>query len=157
MSTAKRTTAGTLFDSACRGSILERLAGLEPSAARQWGKMNAAQMLAHCSAALEVGTGDRPRKQALIGRLLGRFVRASLLGEKPFGKDSPTDPTFVMTGEKDFAAERLRLAALVGRFGELGPGHAGAQTHSFLGRLSGEEWGVLMHKHLDHHLRQFGA
>jgi Protein of unknown function (DUF1569) len=157
MSTAKRTTVGTLFDPASRGSILERLAGLAPSAARQWGKMNAAQMLAHCSAALEVGTGDKPRKQALIGRLLGRFVRASLLGEKPFGKDSPTDPTFVMTGDKDFAAEKSRLAALIGRFSELGPGNAGGQTHSFLGRLSGEEWGVLMRKHLDHHLRQFGA
>ncbi len=157
MSMAKGTSAGTLFDPVSRGSILERLAGLTPSAARQWGKMNAAQMLAHCSAALEVGTGENPRKQALIGRLLGRFVRASLLGDKPFGKDSPTDPTFVMTGDKDFAAEKTRLTALVGRFSELGPANAGAQTHSFLGRLSGEEWGVLIHKHLDHHLRQFGA
>jgi len=28
--------------------------------------------------------------------------------------------------------------------------------HSFLGRLRSDEWGVMMHKHLDHHLRQFG-
>jgi len=30
-------------------------------------------------------------------------------------------------------------------------------VHSFLGRLSGEEWGIMMYKHLDHHLRQFGG
>jgi len=28
---------------------------------------------------------------------------------------------------------------------------------SLLGRLKGEEWGRMMWKHLDHHLRQFGA
>ena len=33
---------------------------------------------------------------------------------------------------------------------------AARQTHSFFGRLSGDEWGRLMYKHLDHHLRQFG-
>ncbi len=27
----------------------------------------------------------------------------------------------------------------------------------FLGRLSGEEWGRLMYKHIDHHLRQSGV
>ena len=29
--------------------------------------------------------------------------------------------------------------------------------HAFFGKLTGEEWGRLMHKHIDHHLRQFGA
>ena len=65
----------TLFDPAARKAIADRLAALPPTAARQWGKMDVAQMLAHCSAALEVGTGDRPRKQALIGKVLAPFVR----------------------------------------------------------------------------------
>jgi hypothetical protein len=30
-------------------------------------------------------------------------------------------------------------------------------VHRFFGRLSGAEWGVTQYKHLDHHLRQFGA
>ncbi len=30
-----------------------------------------------------------------------------------------------------------------------------AQSRVF-GRMSGQSWGVLQHKHLDHHLRQFG-
>jgi len=28
---------------------------------------------------------------------------------------------------------------------------------AFFGKLTGEEWGELMYKHIDHHLRQFDA
>lgn len=147
----------TLFDAADRQSVLERIAKLDPTAERQWGRMNAAQMLAHCTAALEVATGEKRRKQALIGKVLGPLVRSKLLGEVPFGKNSPTDPTFVITDPRDFAAEKTRLLGIVGRFCDAGPDRAAQQTHSFLGRLRGNEWGVMMYKHLDHHLRQFGV
>jgi hypothetical protein len=146
-----------LFEPAAKQSILERLASLSPGAARQWGKMDASQMMAHCSVALEAGTGDKPLKQRLIGKIFAPFVRTSLLGEKPFGKNSPTDPTFVVTDARDFAREKDRLAALVARFCELGPSGAGKNTHSFFGKISGDDWGVVMYKHLDHHLKQFGA
>jgi hypothetical protein len=147
----------SLFEPEARLKISGRLAALSPGAVRQWGKMDAAQMLAHCSNALEVATGDRPLKRKLIGRVFGPFVRSSLLGEKPFSKDSPTDPSFIVRDSRDFAREKERLAGLVRRFCEAGPSEAGRREHSFLGRLSGDEWGVIMFKHLDHHLRQFGA
>lgn len=147
----------SLFDPDDRQSMLARLERFRPGGARQWGRMSDAQMLAHCSIALEVGTGDKPRRQKLIGKLFGPFVKSSLLGEKPFSRNSPTDPSFIVTEEKAFEAEKQRLTGLVVRFCEFGPEKASAQVHSFLGRLRGEEWGVMMYKHLDHHLRQFGA
>ena len=147
----------TLFDPAARESILQRLGSLYPEAARQWGRMDAAQMLAHCSVALEAGTGDTPLKQKLIGKIFAPFVKRSLLGEKPFSRNSPTDPTFVVTDSRDFAREKERLKALIVRFCQLGPAHAGKHTHSFLGKISGDDWGVMMHKHTDHHLKQFGV
>jgi hypothetical protein len=147
----------SLFDAADRQSVLGRLAQLQPGAERQWGKMAASQMMAHCSIALEMATGDRPRKHQLIGKIFGPFVRSLLLGEKPFSRNSPTDPTFIVTDEKDFEAEKLRLTGIVNKFCECGPEKAAVQVHSFLGRLNGEEWGIMMYKHLDHHLRQFGA
>jgi hypothetical protein len=146
----------TLFDPGDRQSVLGRLEGLQPGAERQWGKMSVGQMLAHCSIAMEVATGETPRKQAFIGKIFAPFVRSSLLGEKPFSRNSPTDPTFIVTDEKDFGAEKQRLTRLVNTFCESGPEKA-SYTHSFLGRLRGEEWGVMMYKHIDHHLRQFGA
>jgi hypothetical protein len=146
-----------LFDTATRTSLLARLGGLRAESERQWGKMTPAQMCAHCTAALEVATGDEPRKRSLMGYLFGGLVRAKMLGPEPFPKNSPTDPTFVVTDPRDFAAERARLVQQVELFTRRGPDVAATRPHTFLGRLSGDEWGVVMGKHLDHHLRQFGA
>jgi hypothetical protein len=147
----------SLFEPEARRAILDRLARLEPSAARQWGTMDVAQMLAHCSAALEVATGDTPRKQAFIGKVLAPFARSSFLGEKPMKRNSPTDPAFVVSDPRVFDEEKRRLADLINRFSDAGPEKAAVQTHSFFGSLTGEEWARLMYKHLDHHLRQFGG
>jgi Protein of unknown function (DUF1569) len=146
-----------LFDDGYRQTILARLDTLRPESPRQWGKMDSAQMLCHCATALEVGAGDSPRKQALVGKLLAWMVRGKLLGDAPFSRNSPTDPTFVITDPRDFDREKTRLVDAISRFVERGPEHAARQVHSFFGRLSGEEWGLLMGKHLDHHLRQFGC
>lgn len=147
----------TLFDQADRQSIHQRLGVLQAGSPRRWGKMNAAQMVTHCARALETGTGDRPMKQRFLGRIITPFIRSSILGEKPFGRNSPTDPTFVVADERDFLAERQRLADLIDRLVERGTAQAANQTHAFFGKLSGEEWGELMYKHIDHHLQQFGV
>lgn len=147
----------SLFEPANRDAILARLAALQPECARQWGKMDPAQMLCHCAIALETGTGDRPMKQKLIGKILMPFFRSSILGEKPFNKNSPTDPTFVVSAPRDFNAERARLTGLIHRFAERGEPAAGKETHAFFGKMTGQEWGELMYKHIDHHLRQFGG
>lgn len=146
----------SLFDEAGRSDIVGRLTALEAGSIRQWGKMSCAQMLCHCAAPLECGTGDRPSRQSFLGMIITPLIRGSVLGEKPFKRNSPTDPTFVVSDERDFAAERARLLGLVQRFADAGPTAASKQTHPFFGKLSGDQWGVLMYKHLDHHLRQFG-
>jgi len=146
-----------LFAPSERQQILDRLEKLQAGASRGWGKMDPAQMLAHCAAALEVGTGDRVLPHRLIGRIFSPFVKRSLLGEKPFPRNSPTDPAFVVSDPRDFAKEKARLTAVVNRFCDAGPSAANGRVHSFFGRLNGDEWGVVMHKHIDHPLRQFGA
>jgi hypothetical protein len=146
-----------LFEPATKTSIQDRLAALSPGATRQWGKMDAAQMMAHCSVAMEAATGDKPLKQALIGKIFAPFVKKAFLGEKAFGKNSPTDPTFIVADARDFAKEKEHLTSLIARFCQSGPSEAGKYTHSFLGEISGNDWGVVMYKHLDHHLRQFGV
>ena len=148
----------SLFEPAAKQAILERLSKLGQQASRQWGKMDAAQMMAHCSVAMEAATGDKPLKQRFVGRVFAPFVKKSLVkGDKSFPRNSPTDPTFVMANAKDFAREKDYLTNLINRFCAAGPEHAGKHTHSFFGRLTGDDWGVVMYKHLDHHLRQFGA
>jgi hypothetical protein len=146
----------SLFQPADRDEILHRIGALEPESSREWGKMNPAQMLCHCAIALQSGSGDRPMKQKLLGKLLMPFIRSSILGAKPFSRNGPTDPTFVVSDPRDFAKERDRLVELIHRFTQRGEAAAGTQTHPFFGKMTGNEWGELMYKHLDHHLRQFG-
>ncbi len=146
------------FESSNRREILDRLEKLQAGAPRQWGKMDPAQALAHCAAALEVAAGDVPKTQAFIGKVLAPFVKKKLIhGPEPFSKNSPTNPSFVVADTRDLAKEKSRLVEIVNRFGEAGASAADGRMHSFFGRLRGDEWGILMHKHLDHHLRQFGA
>jgi len=133
------------------------LSSLQTSSTRQWGKMNPAQMMAHCAVALEVACGDKLTKQAFIGRVFSPFVKGSVLGEKDMRRNAPTDPTFRIADDRNFDAERARLSSLVEKFHRRGEKAADGTVHSFFGRLTGDEWGRLMYKHLDHHLRQFSA
>ena len=147
----------SLFDPGDRQALIRRLEALQPDAPRQWGKMAPAQMLCHCAIALETGTGDRPMQQKLIGKILMPFFKKKLLGDRAFDRNSPTDPSFVVRNDCDFTAERTRLIALIERFAQRGTASAATQTHAFFGRLTGEQWGELMYKHIDHHLQQFGT
>jgi hypothetical protein len=63
----------------------------------------------------------------------------------------------VVRNERDIEVERTRLSELIDRFVAGGPATCTTHPHSFFGRLTPEEWSMLMYKHLDHHLRQFGA
>jgi Protein of unknown function (DUF1569) len=77
--------------------------------------------------------------------------------DAPIRRDSTTAAEMVVTGEPDFEASRARLVELIEAFVAGGPERCTDWPHMFFGRLTGEEWGVLVYKHLDHHLRQFGV
>ena len=125
----------TLFDPADRTDIEARIRSLSPESQRRWGKMNAAQMLCHCGRPLETAVGDKPMKQAFIGKIIVPFIRKSIFSEKPFGKNAPTDPTFVVADERQLDAERDQLLTLIDRFVAQGPHAAGKATHSFFGKI----------------------
>ena len=146
-----------LFDPAVRTDLLRRLESVAPSSPRQWGKMDAAQAMTHLAITMEAANGTAPMRQKWLGKILAPLVRGSVLGPKPFSRNSPTDPKFIVADPRDFAREKDRLLGAIRKFVEIGPAGAARSEHAFFGRLSGEEWGRLMAKHLDHHLRQFGA
>ncbi len=147
----------SLFDPADRDALLARLTKLRPDAPRQWGKMDLAQALAHLSVTLEAALGERHVPQVLIGKLLAPFFRGVMLGPRPFAKNAPTGRALVVSDPRDFARERDRLVATIGRFVAAGPDAVARQPHGFLGRVTGDEWGRVQWKHVDHHLRQFGG
>ena len=148
----------SLFDAATTSEIKNRIARLEPGSQRQWGKMTAAQAMAHCATAMEWAVGDSFAPRMLVGRIVGPLVKAKVLkDEAPLRRNTPTAKSLVVTNERDLGNERQRLCALIDRFSEGGPQRCTKRAHTFFGPLTPEEWARLMYKHLDHHLRQFGV
>jgi hypothetical protein len=147
-----------LFETTSVKEVKLRMGNLKPESARQWGKMNAAQAIAHCAAGLELALGDRTPPRLFLGRIIGGIIKPMALGDdKPIRRSSPTVKGLVVQDERDLAKERERLRGLIDRSAAAGPEGCTTNPHSFFGRLTPDEWAVLMYKHLDHHLRQFGV
>ena len=147
-----------LYEPATAARVKERIAALKPDSQRQWGKMTSAQAVAHCAEAMQWAVGDVHPPRMFVGRILGRLVKSKVLAEsEPMRKNSPTAKSLIIADDRDLAVEQKRLCALIDRFATAGPSACTAHPHSFFGHLTPEEWAALMYKHLDHHLRQFGA
>jgi hypothetical protein len=144
----------TLHDPTFHSSVRNRLETLVPDAPRQWGKMNISQMLWHISEALEMSLGRREilPEPASMPRPILRFVVLNA----PWPKGAPTLRPLRAVGKYDFVLEKARALRLVDEMAsrELA-GRWPDQPR--LGKMSGADWSRLMAKHVDHHLRQFGA
>jgi hypothetical protein len=146
-----------IFEAATLEEVKVRMAQLRPDSERQWGKMNPAQTLAHCSAAIAMAEGDIVPPRILIGRLLGPLAKRSLIVKgEPMRRNSITPKICVVADERDFVMERQRLLESLDRFAVGGPTRCTKHPHFFFGPLTPTEWGALNYQHLDHHLRQFG-
>jgi Protein of unknown function (DUF1569) len=147
-----------LFEAARVEEVTERMAQLRLDSEPLWGRMNAPQALAHCSAAVEWAVGDRIPPRMFLGRIMGRIVKPMVFrNDAPMRRNSPTAKDLVVQDKRDLGTERERLRGLIDRFAAAGPKGCTTHPHSFFGRLTPEEWATLMYKHLDHHLRQFGV
>jgi hypothetical protein len=147
-----------IFESLTLAEVEERLAHLSADSGRLWGKMDAAQAMAHCSTAFEMAMGKVRPPRILIGRLFGRFAKRSLIANgEPMRRNSMTEKSCLVTNEREFEEERQRLRESIGRFVTGGPGACTEHPHFFSGPLTPVEWATLMYRHLDHHLRQFGV
>ena len=148
----------SLFAVADVEHLKNRLALLKPGSEPQWGKMSVAAALGHCSLSMQMGTGELRPPRVLIGRILGQMVKSKVVGDDtPMRRNSPTARQLLISTEPEFATEQTRLSGLIDRFHTAGPQGCTTHPHPFFGSMTPDEWAVLMYKHLDHHLRQFGV
>jgi hypothetical protein len=147
----------SLFNSTDYAQMVARIQKFEHNAPRLWGKMDASQMLAHCNGAMKTAVGETRMKRVFIGRILGKWAKKSFVGEKAISKNNPTAKEFLIVDKRDFEKEKAELLNYVKRFHEAGEKGAPTYPHGFFGQMTQAEWGILQWKHLDHHLRQFGA
>ena len=136
--------------------LLQRLRQIRPESGRQWGKMTAHQMVCHLTESLKMALGELP---VTPKNLPLRYppLKQLIIFVAPFPKNAPTAPELVITATpNEWARDVSTLTALMDRFAARG--QAGPWTdHPAFGRLSPRAWGVLVYRHMDHHLRQFGG
>lgn len=144
-----------LHDAVFREKAKTRLRALTPNAGRRWGKMSVDQMLWHLNCGLENALGRYPI--ATIKLPLPKFLLKFIVLNLPWRKGhTPTAPELLAVASHDLEHERARALALLDDFAAV-PIDGRWGDSPFLGPLTGQEWSRLQGKHVDHHLRQFGA
>lgn len=148
----------SIFKPETSEDLFKRIDQLSPMSQRRWGKMNVAQMLAHCSIPYAQALGENKQDPPYLMKIVMRlFFRSMLTNEVPYKKNSPTAPAFIIVDQRDFEKEKAQLKSYITRVERLGINHFDGRPQITLGKLNAAEWSNLLYKHLDHHLQQFGV
>ena len=147
-----------IFNSIDYDKIVTRVNSLNPNSKRQWGTMYINEMLEHCTLQLKLAMfeiqGTKNESSFLLRTQVGKWL--GLYGP-PWQKGSITPSqmnikkqSLTVKGfdkEKDQLLNYLTQVITKDSF----------QEHPIFGKLNKKDWGRLIWKHLDHHLRQFGV
>jgi len=151
----------SLTNSTDRATLLQRLHRVRPNTQRRWGRMTAPQMICHLTDSFRSIMGERPSSSPAPSvprwrQRLIKFVALQLPLPWPHGvKTRPdVDQERGGTPPSDFSADVAELIRVCERFATA-PGRRA--PHYLFGTLTDEEWARWGYKHVDHHLRQFGA
>ena len=145
----------SIWDGAARASLVARARTLTPDHQARWGKFSVAGMLAHLNDAALMALDELPIQAKAPPFLKIAPVRYLVIHVLPFPKGAPTAPELLARcGGADLASEQAAFATLVER---LAAAPTLAARHPAFGTMTRHDWGVLSHRHTDHHLRQFGA
>ena len=145
----------SLFEPEAFSEIKERLANLNETSPKQWGKMTPGQMVHHCQGPLNImlEKNDYGLKPNWLAKL---FFKKSLYSDKLWRKNLPTSKFLKETDDRDFNIEKANLEALLTEF-ELHRERTDWKPHPGFGRFTKDQYGKMQYKHLDHHFRQFGV
>ena len=145
----------SLFNPRDHRELQDRVQRLRTNQTPQWGRMSTVQMVAHLADSLRMASGElevAAKKVPFRYSPLKEFVLYVL----PIPKGLPTSPELIARKPGDFTAEVADLRDQLNGLVQRGAG-ALAPEHPAFGRLSARQWGVLIYRHMDHHLRQFGV
>jgi len=147
----------SLFITEDYNEILERVKELDENSMPLWGKMDVAQMLAHCAGPLKVPLGKLTlNKPNILFRMLLILFKSSFYNDKPWKHGLTTAKAYKIVGPKIFNSEKTMLINLIEEFYSKKEQSNWPPKHPYLGHFTKEQWGKMQYKHLDHHLKQFG-
>ncbi|MEO7312578.1 MAG: DUF1569 domain-containing protein [Chitinophagaceae bacterium] len=133
---------------------------IDPSQKGLWGKMSAAQMLEHVAKFFQVSTNKRFFPLLTLPDHLSKY-REFLWSDKAFRENTkaamlPDEPEALIF--EKFSGSLSFLEAEVNAFFLFFANSSAFTTqHPVFGDLNFDDWVQLHHKHVTHHLRQFGV
>jgi hypothetical protein len=146
----------SLWNEVDRRNLLARIEKLAPNMKPLWGRMSAAQTVAHLAdwfrmaiGAIRVESRNTPFRFTPLKQLL--------IYALPFPKNLPTARELQKSEPGVWTEDTRDLKDLVRRAAQK---RADDKTkwpdHPAFGSITGKAWGVLAYRHTDHHLKQFG-
>lgn len=147
----------TIRNETDRAKLIERVGQLKGDEKPLWGRMTVNQMMSHL-----VQNGDlpfvpgSPDRSNFMSRTL---MKPLILHVLPIPKEIKTSPEMDQqeNGRRplEFNVDKDLVIKSINKLGTLAVDHD-CLNHPFFGKLSAAEWAKIAHKHIDHHLRQFG-
>jgi hypothetical protein len=112
-------------------------------------------MVCHLADSLRMAMGDLPVEPK---RLPIRYppLKQLIIYVAPFPKGAPTAPELLTRAPREWTSDVADVQALLNRAARTATTD-GWPEHPAFGALSKRAWGVLIYRHMDHHLKQFGA
>lgn len=148
----------TIFDRTTTEQLITRAKNINNNSKPQWGKMNAYQMLVHCNKNMELLQSKRTYPRLFMGRIFGKLaLKSTLKNDKPMSKNSPTHPDLVIKKQGNVEDIRAQFINNLTDYLNRKPSDYKHFIHPFFGKMTIEQVGQWEYKHIDHHLRQFGA
>ena len=146
----------TIFEKETKTELVNRIDSLKENTQSQWGKMNVYQMVKHCRLWEEMMQSKINLKRPLIGRIFGRMALKTVLGNaNPLKRNTPTIPSLIINETAgDFETEKKRWISNIEKYAGFDNDNF---QHVFFGKMTKEQIGQMVYKHIDHHLRQFNA
>jgi hypothetical protein len=149
----------SIYDDTTTHNLFKRLDTLTPQTTSLWGKMSISQMLKHCAIPYKAIMDNKEVKKGpwyirIIARL---FFKQSMVNEVDYRHNLPTAKHFIIHDQPDFSSSRELLKNAIRESHAKGEAFYEGRRHPLIGQLTSREWSNMLYKHLDHHLRQFGA
>jgi hypothetical protein len=145
----------SIWQDESRKELSVRVGSLTWDRSAAWGTFTAPKMVCHLADSLRMAMGDLPVKSKYLP-IRYSPLKQLIIYVLPFPRGASTAPELLTRQPSEWAQDIADLRTLLDRAGGMSTTDQWPE-HPLFGRLSRRAWGVLIYRHMDHHLRQFGA
>lgn len=140
------------------GHFTERIKNLSPQSKALWGTMAVDQMLHHLNLACGNSSGHFNLKDetSFLSRTVFKWLIVDLLPHMPKGLRRPSGLRIPVSSYYDFEQERNLLLKII-TAAITSTSATEWSEHIAFGYLTHRQWGKLLYKHIDYHLKQFNV